>query len=200
MPHVGNRLPAVAVCHPHPRFGGDMHNGVVVAVAERLRTAGLAALRFNYRGVGGSGGAYDGGAGEGRDTEAALTFLSSHRRIDVSRLGIAGYSFGAGIALRVAHQNSLVQAVASIACPVGPFTEMGVRQLLQPKLLICGELDHDFPVDQFKFLAQRFTDPKDVEVLYGADHFFVGRHDEIGEMVAGFFLRCLADTVGPEPS
>ena len=175
-----------------------MYNGVVVAVAERLCTAGLAALRFNYRGVGGSGGAYDGGTGEGRDTEAALTLLSSHRRIDGSRLGVAGYSFGAGIALRVADQNSLVQAVASIACPVRPFTEVRVRQVLQPKLLICGEFDHDFPVDQFKFLAQPFTDPKDVEVLYGADHFFAGRQDEIGEIVAGFFARNLVEAPGLE--
>ncbi len=191
LPGDSGKFSGVAICHPHPRYGGDMHSSVVVGIARSLCEAGLAALRFNYRGVGGSEGDYDGGDGESRDAEEAVGFLSLQEGVDGSRIGIAGYSFGAWMALEAASSNNLAQAVASVACPIRPFTEIGVREILQPKLLILGEHDHDFPVEQFRFLSKRFIEPKEVEVVQGADHFFGGHIPEVGKLAAEFFTRWL---------
>ena len=111
--------------------------------------------------------------------------------IDASRLGIAGYSFGAAVAIAAAARSNLAQALVSIACPSRVFNEMSAQKLLLPKLLILGEHDHDFPAQQFRFMARRFTDPKDVEIIRGADHFFGGH---VGRGCAAYdrFLRELA--------
>ena len=195
IPDVEGRCPGVALCHPHPRHGGNMHNGVVAALARSLTKAGIAALRFNFRGVGSSEGSFDRGVGELDDTLAAIRILTLRDEIDASRVAIAGYSFGAGLALQASVGSSLIQTVVSIACPMRSFRQLGIREILQPKLLVAAELDHDFPVEQFTFLARRFHEPKEVEVVYGADHFFAGHEAALGEMAAGFFGRCL----GSEP-
>lgn len=195
LPQGLGRFPAVAICHPHPRRGGDLRNTVVSALAGSLREAGIAALRFNFRGVGSSGGAFDGGVGEIQDAAAAVTYLTLHDRVDASRVGIAGYSFGGWMALAASDRGDSVQAVASIACPVRAFRELGVQKMLSPKLLLVGDLDHDFPTDQFRFLARRYSEPRQVEVVQGADHFFVGREMEVAEVTAKFFVRWLRDRV-----
>ena len=195
-PQGPDRCPGIVICHPHPRHGGTMHNSVVAALAIAIGEAGMAALRFNFRGVGNSEGAYDRGIGEVEDAESALTFLTSNERINPSRVGIAGYSFGAGVALEAGAQSGVPQALASIACPMATFREMGVREMLQPKLLVSGELDHNFPADQFKFLAKRFQEPKEVTLVDGADHFFAGREAEIALIAAAFFKRWLGDRPG----
>ena len=193
LPERSGRVPGVVVCHPNPRRGGDMDNGVVVALTRSICNAGVAALRFNFRGIGKSGGSHDRGVGEVQDALAAVDFLALHDRIETSRVGIAGYSFGARIALEACAQSGGIQAVASVACPVGAFTELGAREMLQPKLLVCGDRDHDFPADQFRFLARRFDEPKEVELMSGADHFFAGRQEALAEIVAGFFAGRLGN-------
>ena len=95
------------------------------------------------------------------------------------------------MALEVAAQEGLVQAVASIACPTAPFNALGAVEMVPPKLLVCGDADHDFPVGQFAFLAKRYTDPKQVEILRGADHFFLDHTEDIASMAAHFFASCL---------
>ena len=87
----------VVVCHPHPQRGGDMHNNVVAAAVSGLLERGIAAIRFNFRGVGGSGGAHTGGEGEQNDVRAVLAHTAALPDIDADRVGLAGYSFGAGI-------------------------------------------------------------------------------------------------------
>ncbi len=193
LPKGAGPFPGVAVCHPHPRFGGDMANGLVVTICRMLCDAGIGALRFNFRGVGRSEGEFDRGVGEKTDALNAIGFLSVHDDIDASRIGIAGYSFGASVALEAAADNEQVQAIASIACPLWPFTNAGAREMLQPKLLVLGEFDHDFPKDQFKFLAQRFSNPRQVELIAGADHFFGGHATIVGELVTTFFAGCLSN-------
>ena len=90
---------AAVICHPHPLFGGTLHNKVVHAAAEALVAAGLPTLRFNFRGVGGSGGAHDNGRGEQGDLQAVLDHVEA--RFPGRPLVLAGYSFGAYVALRV---------------------------------------------------------------------------------------------------
>ena len=169
-----------------------MTSPVVTAIARTLAQAGIAALRFNFRGVGNSEGAQSRGAGEADDAAAAVAFLTLDGRIRAGGVGIAGYSFGAGMALEAASRDGLVQAVASIACPTAAFTAFGAMEMVPPKLLVCGDQDHDFPVGQFTFLAKRYTDPKQVEVLHGADHFFRGQEGDVATLTAEFFSRWLS--------
>ena len=113
-----DRCPAgVVLCHPHPRYGGDMDSPVVVAAAEACAGQGLATLRFNFRGVGDSGGAWDEGRGEQDDVRAALALLRQ-RLQPTARLALAGYSFGASMSSRVAAGDQHLAGLALIAPPL----------------------------------------------------------------------------------
>ena len=191
LPNTTGSCAGVVVCHPHPQRGGNMNSPVVLAMARALPKAGIAALRFNFRGAGNSEGSHDRGAGEADDAAAAVSFLTLHNRVRAGGVGIAGYSFGAWMALEVAAQEGLVQAVASVACPTAPFNALGAVEMVPPKLLVCGDADHDFPVGQFAFLAKRYTDPKQVEILHGADHFFLDHTDDVAKVTADFFASRL---------
>ncbi len=188
---TGKRAAGVVVCHPHPRYGGDMNNDVALALVNRLAADGFAALRFNFRGVGNSEGAFDWGGGETDDADAALDTLSLRDEVDGSRLGIVGYSFGAAVAIQSAADSTVAQAVAAIACPAPQFRAFSGMELLQPKLFVLGDHDHNFPADQFRFLSKRFAEPRRFEVVTGADHFFRGSEPLVAEMVSGFFAEWL---------
>ncbi len=170
-----------------------MYNVIVASLAQSLCAKGIAALRFNFRGVDMSEGSFDGGAGEIEDAVEAMNFLSLSDNIDSSRIGIAGYSFGAAIALAAAARSNLAQGMVSIACPTRVFNEMSAQELLLPKLLILGEHDHDFPAQQFKFMARRYNDPKTIEIIRGADHFFGGHVSEVTALATDFFEQWLGD-------
>lgn len=193
LPSEEGRFPGVVICHPHPQYGGDMYNVIVASLAQSLCNAGIAALRFHFRGVDMSEGSFDGGIGEIEDAAAAMELLSLNENVDASRVGIAGYSFGAAVAIAAASRSNLPQAMVSIACPSRVFNEMSAQELLLPKLLILGEHDHDFPAQQFKFMARRFTDPKEVEIIGGADHFFGGHVAEVVGLATDFFTQWLGD-------
>ena len=181
----------MVVCHPHPRQGGDMYSGVVIGVADRLTAQGFAVLRFNFRGVGGSEGEFAWGSGETDDAEAAVETLSLVEGVNASRIGIAGYSFGAAVALQATMDSPAIQAVAAIACPAPQLRAFSGLELLQPKLFILGDHDHNFPIDQFRFLTKRYSDPREAEVIPGADHFFRGVEHEIGTIASRFFSTWL---------
>ena len=102
LPESSGPLPAVIVCHPHSLYGGNMSNNIVFGVCQALALNEIAALRFNFRGVGKSGGEFGGGAAEQEDVRAALDLVLSTPNIDPERIGLAGYSFGGGVALAVA--------------------------------------------------------------------------------------------------
>ena len=193
LPAEKGRFPGVVICHPHPQYGGDMYNVIVASLARSLCDAGIAALRFHFRGVDMSEGSFDGGVGEIDDATAAMEYLSLSENVDASRVGIAGYSFGAAVALAAASRSNLPQAIVSIACPSRVFNEMSAQELLLPKLLILGEHDHDFPAQQFKFMARRFTEPKNIEVISGADHFFGGHVSDVVRLSTDFFSKWLGD-------
>ena len=188
---AADKVPGVVICHPHPRYGGDMHNNVVLGLTERLTKDGFAVLRFNFRGVGGSEGAFDWGGGETDDADAALETLSLRDEVDGSRIGIAGYSFGAAVAIQSATDSTTAHAVAAIACPAPQFRAFSGMELLQPKLFVLGDHDHNFPVDQFRFLCRRFAEPRRSEVISGADHFFRGHEPTLSEMTSEFFTTWL---------
>lgn len=178
----------VAICHPHPRYGGDMHNNVVMAAVNGLLSHGIAALRFNFRGVGRSQGEYSGGDGERQDAAAALRALAQRPEIRQERLGLAGYSFGAGVALAVAGMTPDVKAVAAIACPTPALEEFTRATFAGPKLFLTGNMDSFIPEEVVRGLVDRL--PRSIgalHVLRGADHFLLGHEAEIGRLVGEFF-------------
>jgi len=185
---VSSPFPAAAVCHPHPLYGGDMNNSVVVTVCRALAEEGIAGLRFNYRGVGRSEGKYGDGLGERTDAAAALAYLRQLTEVEQDRVGIIGYSFGATMALMAADER--LTAVAAISVPA--FSQ-GVPDLAIrcPTLLISGEQDEIAPAASLSTLAHMIGPHCQATVVPGADHFWWGYEEELAKLVAQFFRQHL---------
>ena len=137
-PAAGGPSPAVAVCHPHPLYGGDMHNEVVVTICERLAAGGIAALRFNFRGVGRSQGSFGGGEAEQEDVRGAITYLRGLSSTGSRGPGLAGYSFGAAVALSTADPG--VRALAAVSPPLPALDSVRLKPDI-PLLLVAGDRD-----------------------------------------------------------
>lgn len=184
-------VPGVVVCHPHPLYGGSMHNNVTYAVADALVKSGIAALLFNFRGVGRSGGRHGGGDAEQQDILAALDWLKGHPGVDKERLGLAGYSFGAGVALPVACQDELVKAMALIS----PYFESPpaalLKDCLKPKLIMGGSSDDMVTPSDVRLYGRESAEPKICEIITGADHFWGGYEGQMADKVAVFFHSSL---------
>ena len=169
------------VCHPHPLFGGTMHNKVVHAAAEALARRGLPTLRFNFRGVGRSAGRHDNGRGEQEDLKAALAFLAE--RWPGRPILAAGYSFGAFVALSVGCADDRVASLVGIAAPLGVFPFGFLRACFKPLVLIQGEADPLAPLPLAFALAAALPGGARVVPIPGADHAFRGRLDLVGQRV-----------------
>jgi len=177
----------VVICHPHPRYGGDMDNPVVVRVQEACAAEGLATLRFNFRGVGGSSGTHGEGVGEQDDARAALEALA--QKAGTAALAIAGYSFGAWIAAVVGCRDARVGGLALIAPPLGLYDFGCLEGKRVPTLAVAGTQDPYCPSADFQRFTARFPWITPA-VIDGADHFFFGRLYPLGE-VAGAWARRL---------
>ncbi len=184
-------FPGVVVCHPHPRMGGTMANNVVLASCWGLQQKGVASLRFNFRGVGGSQGISEAGDAEVLDALHALECLQGEQEVDPSRLGLLGYSFGAGVALQAMAKGLQVQAFGVIAGLSSRSREAASLQLPLPKLFIGGDEDQMAPGEQFLILTKQVADPKEAHQIKGGDHFLGGHEREIADLVGGFFSRWL---------
>jgi hypothetical protein len=179
--------PGIVICHPHSQYGGEMHDNVVGALVQAALSTGVAALRFNFRGVGDSGGSFDNGIGEQDDARAALGFLRSQPEIDARRIAIAGYSFGANVALRVASATEGLAAVIAVSNPTerGPKVELHLKL---PALFVTGDRDQYCDSDLLLEYRDQLGDDVTVEVLPGVDHFWWGSDGRLIEIV-GEFLR-----------
>lgn len=177
------------VAHPHPLYGGTMIQPVVHHVAQACRQEGLVTLRFNFRGVGRSHGQYD-GIEEWRDVQAASRFLVQRLGRDKSLI-LAGYSFGAWMALLAALNGVRASAVILVAFPMvfehlSPATFDGIGVLNIPVLSICGQYDDIAPPAQVEaFFARRGLRAQQV-LIPGSDHFFIGEQEEIMGAVRRF--------------
>ncbi|MGH7725088.1 MAG: alpha/beta hydrolase [Candidatus Eiseniibacteriota bacterium] len=174
----GVRPRAVAVvCHPHPLFGGTMHNKVVFRTAEAFQQAGFATLRFNFRGVGGSPGTHDDGAGEQEDAIAAMDFLSALYP-DVP-LALSGFSFGGAVCLNAGPRDPRVRLLWSVAPGVGrrDFSHLALSDT--PKGVVQGTADDLCPLADLEAAWPAWAEPKALYLIDGAGHFFDGRLPEI---------------------
>jgi hypothetical protein len=191
IPEDAGTFPAVIVCHPHPLYGGNMDNNVVSSLSETLTQVSLVSFKFNFRGVGGSQGEFGREIGEREDVEAAISFISTVKEIDSKRIGLAGYSAGAGFALPVGFKDARIKALAVVSPPLPMFDFDFLKSCPKPKLLISGSRDALIPTDQFLEFCRNLPEPKEYESIEGADHFWWGYESRLAAKVTAFFTRVL---------
>lgn len=185
---------AALVCHPHPLFGGTMHNKVVYQAAKSLHRFGLRVLRFNFRGAGLSEGAHDRGQGEQDDARAALDFLAAE--YPGARLLVAGFSFGAWVGLRVGCADSRVAELIGIGLPAGNLSPSELACLetsVKPALLVSGERDPYAPREKMMATVERFSPQTrshtQVTFIPGADHFFRDHLPELDDIIGAWLVK-----------
>ena len=175
---------AALVCHPHPLFGGTMHNKVVFHAMKALRSFGFPVLRFNFRGAGRSQGAHDQGRGEVDDVRAALDWLEREFQLPIV---FAGFSFGASVGLRACCPDVRVGALIALGMPaVGPGRTYKYRFLescVKPKLFVSGTDDEFGPSGVLEALFGRTAEPKRLVRVEG-DHYFAGHLEELRQVIA----------------
>jgi len=178
---AGKPKAAVVFAHPLPTHGGTMHTKAVYQGTKGLVRAGCVVLRFNFRGVGGSEGTFDGGAGEGGDYTAALDYLAAHN--SGLSLWAAGFSFGAWIALETGAVDDRVTALIGIAPPVtkAAYDFSNTTRSTKPKFFVQGEADDICPVQDMWAFYGGLPEPKELVIIDGADHLFDGHTTEVGE-------------------
>jgi len=201
IPELEGRLPSAVICHPHPLGGGSMNNGIVVEMARALAARGVIALRFNFRGVGASEGVHDDGRGERDDVAGALEKLLAQPNVDPDRVALVGYSFGACVGLACAQKDPRVSAFAAVGLSLEFCYSGGIDAITEedegdigsatespafPKLFITGDRDQLAPPGQLLKLVEQLPEPKDVEIVSGADHFWWGAEQEVAARVADF--------------
>lgn len=158
------------MCHPHPLYGGTLHNKVVHRAAATLFALGCAVLRFNFRGTGRSAGTHDRGVGEVEDARAALGFLSA-RHPEARRI-LGGFSFGAAMAAKLAVTEPRLERLVLIAPPVTSHDFSGLESAAVPKLVIQGTADVTCPPVHLKEQYPAWAEPKRLIEIAGATHFF----------------------------
>ncbi len=172
---------AVVFAHPHPQQGGTMHTKAVFQGAKGLTRIGCAVLRFNFRGVAGSAGEFDGGAGEQEDFKAALDYM--HDRYPGAPLWAAGFSFGSWVALETGAVDPRVTALIAIAPPVSRagYQFPHTLESTKPKFIVQGSEDELCPLQELWAFYGKLHEPKELVVIDGARHLFEGRTKEVGE-------------------
>ena len=174
---------AVVLCHPHPLYGGTMHNKVVYRMARGLRHSGSVVLRFNYRGVNLSQGEYDHGIGETEDARAALAFLRT--RYPALPYSLAGFSFGSRIALQLGCELGDPVRLIMAGFPTRYHEVPGLGQCHIPRVFIHSTHDEFGAVPDLEHFLQTLPDPKRLLLVEAADHFFGGALDQFEAAVKG---------------
>jgi hypothetical protein len=176
-----NRTPraAVVLAHPLPIEGGTMHTKVVFQSAKALSRIGCVVLRFNFRGVGRSSGAWDDGYGEIDDYRAAVDFLAS--QYPDLEMWAAGFSFGSYIAMTSGADDDRICALIGIAPPVDRYEFASVKLSAKPKFIVHGERDELIPLRTVREFYARLHEPKELVEIDRANHLFDGQASEVGD-------------------
>ena len=175
-------LLAAVVCHPHPLFGGTMHNKVVYNAAKTMDALGIPVLRFNFRGAGLSAGEHDKGRGEQGDGQAAVDFLAA--QFPGVPLLLAGFSFGSVVGLRVGCRDARVSELIGLGIPVNSSDFSFLTDCLKPKLFVHGANDQFGARAKVEEVIASLQGEKRLVVVENADHFFAGHLDEFNAAIA----------------
>ena len=187
---------AAVVCHPHPLFGGTLHNKVVFHTMKALNSFGFPVLRFNFRGTGLSQGEHAHGEGEVDDVRTALDWLDTEYHLP---LIFAGFSFGAAVGLRAACPDMRVRALVAAGAPVVPVAAESeeprvysydfLQGCTKPKLFVSGARDQFGPGAKLRAMVDALPEPRKLVIIEGADHFFEGRLRELREAIENWIKQ-----------
>ena len=173
----------VVITHPHPLYGGDMHNNVVAAIARLYRQKGYTTLRFNFRGVGNSQGSHDNGIGEQEDVRAAISYLAD---LGIGQIDLAGYSFGAWVNALASINEPPLANMIMVSPPVA-FIDFGaISDLGCLRLIVTGSRDDIAPPDLIEKSYHGWNVEAQFEVISGADHFYLGYIDKLEAILAAY--------------
>ncbi len=182
---------AAVICHPHPLFGGTMHNKVVYQAAKSLDALGLPVLRFNFRGTGLSEGKHDRGEGERDDVRVALDFLAAE--FPSIPLLVCGFSFGCWVGLRVGCEDVRVRSLIGLGAPVNNVDFSYLLQCEKPKLFVHGANDIYGAVEKLKSVVSSLPGENKLVVVEDADHFFVGKLDKVDAAITNWMSQRIWD-------
>ncbi|MGA9528614.1 MAG: alpha/beta fold hydrolase [Terriglobales bacterium] len=183
---------AAVVCHPHPLYGGTLHNKVVFHAMKALNSFGFPVLRFNFRGTGLSEGEHAHGIGEVEDVRSALDWLEGEFSLPIV---FAGFSFGAAVGVRAACPDDRVRALIALGLPAMPASNNSgevrstpynfecLRTCAKPKLFVSGARDEFAPPGTLEALVDTFAEPKELVRIEAGDHFFEGRLREMRDAI-----------------
>lgn len=193
--NAGSAVPthAALVCHPHPLYGGTLHNKVVFHTMKALNSFGYPVLRFNFRGTGLSQGEHDNGIGEVDDVRTCLDWLGQEFHLPMI---LAGFSFGAAVGLQAACSDPRVQAAIGLGIPVVPADERSysfdfLSDCSKPKLFVSGARDQFSPSLKLREVVNSVPEPKKLVFIEGADHFFEGRLRELRESIEAWIRETI---------
>ena len=186
--HPGDSTRAVAITHPHPQYGGDMFNPVVAAILSAYQITGFATLRFNFRGTGNSSGTHDQGIGEQADVAGGVDFLKREGFRDVH---LSGYSFGAWVNAMALQAGVSVHGLTMVAPPVAfiDFND-GIR-LPVLSAVVAGSRDDFAPPERIRPLLGQWNSGVRMDIIDGADHFFMGFLDEVTRRLVQSICRSI---------
>jgi alpha/beta superfamily hydrolase len=173
---------AAVVCHPHPLFGGTLHNKVVYQCAKTLDACGIPVLRFNFRGAGLSAGVHDRGEGEKGDVQAAIDFLAGE--FPSVPLLLGGFSFGSWVGLRVGCHDSRVTELLGLGIPVNNSNFAYLESCAKPKLFVHGKNDEHGAWQRVEQVVSRLPGENKLVFVEHADHFFAGHLQELDQAIS----------------
>jgi uncharacterized protein len=190
----GSGRDTVVLCHPHPLYGGNMDNNVVMALKTSLTSCGWSTLRFNFRGVGSSGGDYGDGLGETKDLQGVIRSL---RQVGTPRVHLAGYSFGAWITLRAIAQDQPPASLCLVSPPMGflDFSNLALPKV--PTLVTLGDSDSFCSTTALKeWIMAQGSGKADLhlDILDGCDHFYWGYEALLKSKVESFVSSLVAES------
>jgi alpha/beta superfamily hydrolase len=180
-PEVQAPVEAAVLCHPHPQFGGTMHNKVVYRMARGLRNSGCVVLRFNFRGVNLSQGEYANGLGETEDARVAMREMQA-RYPDLPLLA-AGFSFGSRVALRLTSQEASIRRVLAVGFPTRWEDREFVYAVGVPKFFVQSTNDQFGPRTAMAEFFESVGEPKELHWIEAADHFFKDNLDGFEKVI-----------------
>lgn len=175
---------AALVCHPHPLFGGTLHNKVVYHAAKSLDALGIPVLRFNFRGAGLSAGEHDRGLGERGDVQAAVDYLAA--QYPQTPLLVAGFSFGSWVGLQVGCAHPRVQELIGLGIPVNNSDFTYLASCAKPKLIVQGTNDEHGAWEKVEPVVALAAGDTRLSFIQGADHFFSGYLDQLDQSITSW--------------
>jgi alpha/beta superfamily hydrolase len=183
---AGQPTLAAVLCHPHPLFGGTLHNKVVYQAAKSLDALGIPALRFNFRGAGLSAGEHDKGLGERGDVQAAIDFLA--QQFPGIPLLIGGFSFGSWVAMRVGCEDARAHELLGLGIPVNSSDFSYLANCTKPKLIVQGTKDEYGSWEKVERVVALAAGDTRLSFVQDANHFFAGFLDQLDQAITAWLM------------